>query len=139
MLDDILDGFEAHIVTVRLRREKQERAEAERRELERRRGLAKARRDRDNERKRLLNRLILTTRQVAQLRDLIGSYEQVEMSNTNGDLDRMIHWMRAQLSALEASLDPDNLAKELGTRKLFPEVDELVDPLGEPPQEQHWY
>ena len=139
MLDDIVDGFEAYIVTERLRREKQERAEAERRELERRRGLAKARRDRDNERKRLLNRLILTTRQAAQLKDLIGTYKQAGMLNTNGDLDRMVDWARSQLSALEASLRPDNLVKELDAQKLFPEVDELVDPLGEPPPERHWY
>ena len=137
MLDEIVAGFEAHIVTVRLRREKQERIETERRELERRRGLAKARRERENERKRLLNKLIRSKRQVAQLYEWIGSYEP--MAARHSEVGRMMRWARGQLSALETSLDPSTLANELSTRKLFPEIDELVDPLGEPPPERSWF
>ena len=64
MIDDIVDGLEAHLVTIRLRREAQEKAQAERREIERRRGLVKARIERESERKRLLQRLIRTEREV---------------------------------------------------------------------------
>lgn len=48
----------------------------------------------------------------------------------------MADWARAQLEALEAALDPVMLAAVLYARKLFPEVDELHDPLGEPPPER---
>ncbi len=137
LLDGIVDGLEGRIVTKRLEREKLERAEAEQQELERRRGLAKARRERENQRKRLLNRLIQTRRRVAQLREWIRSYEMV--ADIDSQLARMIEWAREQLSGLEMSLEPGTLVKELNTRRLFPETDDLVDPLGEPPLERYWY
>jgi hypothetical protein len=70
------------------------------------------------------------------LRDWISFYEP--MATSNGDLCRMIEWARTELSALETSLKPSTFAEELSARKLFPEVDELVDPLGEPPAERQW-
>lgn len=136
MLDDIIDGFEAHIANVRLRREQQERAEAERRELERRYGLAKARRERDNGRKRLLNQLIRTKRQVTQLRDWLAALATVQSPGIDADLSRMIGWVRARLVVLELSLEPAKIAEELKTHKLFSEVDTLHDPLGDPPLRQ---
>lgn len=139
LIDEIVDGFEAHLATIKLRREERERAEAEYNELERRRGLAKARREREGQRKRLLNRLIRTKRQAAQLREWISGHEQAALSKTDANLSRMMDWARAQLATLEASLDPIRLTEELSTRKLFPEFDELNDPLGEPPPERRWY
>lgn len=137
LLDDIVAGFEAHIANIRVRREKQERAEAERRELERRHDLAKARRQRESDRKQLLGSFIRTRRRADQLRDWIAFYEP--MAPTTGDLRRMIAWAHSELSALETSLEPSAFAEELNARKLFPEVDELIDPLGEPPPQRPWY
>jgi len=51
----------------------------------------------------------------------------------------MVGWARDRLATLEAILDPGKLSEELRTRKLFPEPDELHDPLGEPPPEQRWW
>jgi hypothetical protein len=137
LLDDIVVGFEAHIANIRLRREKQERADAEQRELERRHDLAKARRQRESDRKQLLGSFIRTRRRADQLRDWIAFYEP--MASINGDLRRMIAWARSELSVLETSLEPSTFADELNVRKLFPEVDELIDPLGEPPPQRPWY
>ena len=50
----------------------------------------------------------------------------------------MIDWARDRLVALEAFLDPIKLADELRARNLFPEVDELDNPLGDPPPEWRW-
>ena len=136
LLDEFVDSLEAHIVTKRLRREERERAEAEYRELERRRGLAKERRDRESERNRLLNRLIRTKRQVAELMDWLATYEHALNYDSDAALKRMIEWVRARLAALEASLEPANLVEELGARNLFPKIDELHDPLGDPPAER---
>jgi hypothetical protein len=90
LICEIVDGLEAHIVTTRIRREKREREEAERKELDRRRGLAKARRERECERKVLLNKLIRTERRVVQLRDWIESYEGKVMKGADPHLSRMI-------------------------------------------------
>jgi len=139
MIDEIIDGLEAHIVAGRHRREAREREEAERQELVRRHGLAKARRERESSRKSLLSKLTRTERQAAQLREWISTYEQRAKERSYPDLDRMLCWARDRLSAFEAVLDPSKLANELSTRKLFPEVDELHDPLGEPPPERRWW
>jgi hypothetical protein len=139
MVDEIVDGLEAHIVAGKHRREAREREEAERQELARRHSLAKARRERESNRKSLLSKLIRTERQVAQLREWISTYERHPKEGSHPDLDRMLSWARDRLSVLEATLDPSKLQSELNTRKLFPEVDELHDPLGEPPPERRWW
>lgn len=136
LFDEFVDGLEAHIVAKRLRREERERAEAEYRELERRRSLAKERRDRENERNRLLNRLMRAKRQVTQLKEWLATYEHVGTLSGDAALNRMFEWARARLAALEASLEPTKLVEELAAMNLFPEIDELHDPLGDPPAER---
>jgi hypothetical protein len=139
LLDDFIDALEAQIATVRLRREAQELAEAAEKELERRRDLANARRHREGERKRLLQKLIRTEQQVAQLRNWIATHKDRGVIGANTDTDRMFEWVLERLAALEAVLDPINLAEELRVRKLFPESDELHDPLGDPPPEKRYW
>lgn len=107
LLEDFVTGLEAHIVAERLQREEREKSEAEYKALERRRDLAKARCEREAERKRLLNKLVRFEREVAQLRNWQARYEQHAGTEANEDLDRMI--------------------------------DELFDPLGEPPEQRRWW
>ena len=86
-----------------------------------------------------LSKLIRTERQAAQLREWILTYERYAKEGSYPDLDRMLCWARDRLSVLDAILDPPKLASELRARKLFPEIDELHDPLGEPPAERRWW
>ena len=74
------------------------RAEAERQELARRRGLAKARRERESNRKSLVSRLMGTERQAAQLREWISAYERHARAEPNAELVRMLGWARDRLS-----------------------------------------
>jgi hypothetical protein len=100
-------------------------------ELARRRALAAARRTREAERTSLLRRLIRMERQADQLSGWIALCEtDVE---TTPEIQRMVDWAKVKLGGLEEFLDPSNLSQLLHTRNLFPEVDDLVDPLGEPP------
>jgi hypothetical protein len=138
MIDQIVDGFEAHIAAAKHRRQENERAEAERQELARRRALAKGRRERESNRKSLISKLMRTERQAAQLREWISDYERHSRAEPNADLERMMGWARYRLSSLEAIIDPRKVATELRDRKLFPEVDELDDPLGDPPESRWW-
>jgi hypothetical protein len=45
----------------------------------------------------------------------------------------MLAWARARLATLEATVDPQNLNDDLNSKKLFPEMDDLADPLGSRP------
>jgi hypothetical protein len=51
----------------------------------------------------------------------------------------MLEWTGRQLAELEAITDPANIAADLRARKLFPAIDELHDPLGDPPPERRWW
>lgn len=55
------------------------------------------------------------------------------------DTRRMTGWVRIELAKLETILDPVQLAQELRERELFPSVDQLHDPLGEPLDEPRWW
>lgn len=139
LVDEIVDGFEIHLAKIKLHREQRERAEAVHKELDRRRGLAKARREREAERRRILSRLIRTERQADQLRDWLSKHEHRFIAVPDTDLGRMITWTRDQLATLEDSLDPIKLADDVRARKLFAEIDDLHDPLGDPPPERRWW
>jgi hypothetical protein len=51
----------------------------------------------------------------------------------------MVSWVQEQLATLEAVIDPNMLLVSLREQSLFPEVDDLQDPLGEPPERGLWY
>jgi hypothetical protein len=51
---------------------------------------------------------------------------------------RLVAWARARLTTLEATVDPQHLNEDLKSKKLFPETDDLADPLGEPPGHSYW-
>jgi hypothetical protein len=117
-------------------------------ELARRRALAAARLTRENERTELLRKLVRMEREAEQLRGWIAqrqadqlrgwtAHRQAEVS-TSPEIQRMLDWAKAELAGLEAFLDPLKLSQLLIARNLFPEVDELVDPLGEPPPRSQW-
>lgn len=138
LLPDIVDGIETHIVSVRVRREEQERAEAVRRDLERRRALAKARKQREADREAVLANQMDLVRRARDLREWIGANQRMAVA-AEPELRRMLAWAKEQLADVERQLDPETLAADLQERKLFPEVDELHDPKGEPPSETRWW
>lgn len=135
----IAAGFEAHLVASRARREEQERREAERRELERRRELAKARRARETMRESLLRELSRNARKVKELRQWLEDAEAAGAEAASPDVVRMLDWVRAKLADLERSLTFGRLDEILRENELFPETDNLHDPLGDPPPRTGWW
>lgn len=108
------------------------------RELTRRRQLANARQERESERRALLVKLVRTEQRAGQLRDWIEAHEVSDVAEPNPELTRMLDWARAQLDAMNLAVAPTRVSEWLRDRNLFPEVDELGDPLGDPPPRQPW-
>ncbi|MEW6644121.1 MAG: hypothetical protein AB1586_26680 [Pseudomonadota bacterium] len=108
------------------------------RELARRRRLASARLDRERERQSLVAKLAFTQHRATQLRAWIGAFEGQGAVARSPELTRMLDWARGQLEMLDAEIDPVRVAQTLFDRNLFPEVDELHDPFGDPPPHQPW-
>lgn len=138
-MPSIAAGFEAHLVASRARREEQERREAERRELERRRELAKARRARETKRESLLRELSRNARKAKELRQWLEDAELAGAEVASPDVVRMLDWVRAKLADLERSLTFGRLDEFLRENELFPETDNLHDPLGDPPPRTGWW
>jgi hypothetical protein len=107
-------------------------------ELERRRTLAKLRNTRELERKKLLTRLLRAEQRALQLRQWISRIASSEEIPENSDLGRLLTWTRTGLLNLEKGIHPSSIADALRQLNLFPEHDELHDPLGDPPQQRPW-
>ena len=107
-------------------------------ELERRRALSKLRKARELERKKILARLLRVEHRAVQLRQWIARIENSEEIFVNSDLGRLLNWTRAELLNLENSIHPSSIVEALRQSNLFPEHDELADPLGDPPPQRPW-
>jgi hypothetical protein len=111
---------------------------ADQNELQHRRSLALARQERETERKVLLGTLMETERQTDHLRAWIARRALQFKPEASGELSRMLRWASDELAALDRASEPVHLATTLRRQDLFPEVDKLIDPLGDPPPRQPW-
>jgi hypothetical protein len=107
-------------------------------EIERRRALSRLRNTREFERKKLLARLLRAEQRTVQLRQWMTKTASSEEIPENSDLGRFVSWTRAELLNLENSIRPSSIAEALRQSNLFPEHDELHDPLGDPPPRRPW-
>jgi hypothetical protein len=107
-------------------------------ELARRRKLFFARRERESDREALLDHFTRATARAEALRNWIQAYAGPERSDLYPEIRRMIDWAKAELKDVEAGLEAGRLNDGLRDRNLFPEIDDLADPLGEPPARLGW-
>ena len=107
-------------------------------ELGRRQQLAAARRGRESDRLALLGQLVDAQRRADELKNWINAHARQGDDNSHPDLQRMVGWATAQIKDLELFLSPERISATLQERDLFPEVDPLNDPLGEPPRHHIW-
>lgn len=107
-------------------------------ELGRRQQLAAARRQRESERLAFLAQLVDAQRRSDELKRWISANSRPSDHETSPELRRMVEWAASQLDDLERILNPGRIAERLQERELFPEVDPLNDPKGEPPRHRIW-
>lgn len=138
IVPSILVGFVARLATLCSRREEQEEREAAFRELERRREMAKAREIREAKRERLLREMARNRRKANELRNWLQEAEATGAANASPEISRMVDWMQQKLFELEQALSAKRLANVLAAQDLFPETDDLYDPLGNPPSQYRW-
>jgi hypothetical protein len=106
--------------------------------LERRRRLARRRQAREFERKKFLAGLLRAEHRAVQLRQSIARIENGNERLTHSDLGRFLDWTRNELLNVEKSIHPSGIAQALRQSGLFPEGDQLNDPLGDPPPQRPW-
>lgn len=133
MIADIVEGLKALLASEKARREKREEDERQWAELSRRRDLAKKRKLREETRVAYLRELVELQREAADIRTWLATVPDTIEDGQATELTRMIHWARARLAFLEKETTINAAAARFEGKALFPEVDELHDPLGDPP------
>tara|TARA_R110000868_G_scaffold411283_2_gene702784 strand:+ start:65003 stop:66259 length:1257 start_codon:yes stop_codon:yes gene_type:complete len=139
MVPDIVAGIELVLETVRVRREESEERERRWQELQRRRKLAHARKEREEKRLVHLDRIVKLRREAREIRDWLASLPDDAKPSEDNDLGRMLIWVGQRLGEIDRQTGIEAARSFAGTGDLFPEIDELQDPLGDPPERNGWY
>jgi len=138
MVPDIVAGIELVLESVRVRREESEERKRRWQELQRRRKLAHARKEREEKRLAHLDRIVELRREAREIRDWLASLPDDAKPSEDSDLGRMLLWVGNRLEEIDRQTGMDAARSFAGTSDLFPEVDELHDPLGDPPPNSSW-
>jgi hypothetical protein len=139
LLDDITVGLEAVLAVRKSRREEQEERERRWQERARRRELARKRAEREEERANYLNSIINAHNKIGRLHQWLADAEAVSKSSAPSALTQLINWARQRLAKLETMVDPVHIDHDLKEKGLFPEIDKLHDPEGDPPDEPYFW
>jgi hypothetical protein len=138
LVPDIVIGLSVSLSVEKSRREEREESNRRWRELERRRELAAKRRDREKKRHTFLAKTIARNNTIGRLREWLALNASAAEAMPNSNFARMIVWVRDRLIALQTAADPRQIDDALKTWELFPEVDGLHDPEGDPPRDRWW-
>lgn len=137
VLDAFVDGgrliLAAKAEEARLSAEREHR----RHEMMHRRLLAEKRAKREEDRLKYLRAIAEIRGEVANLRATINLIPSTD--NLPAEYQRMIEWAQTRLADLEAKTTVDQIQASLVAQALFPEVDDLHDPKGEPPQRVNYW
>ena len=138
MVSDIVAGIELILEAIRVGREESEERERQWKELQRRRALANARKEREERRFSHLQRIVELRREAREIRDWLAELSETAQPSEDSDLGRMLLWVRDRLAEIDRQTGSDAAQAIAGEANLFPEVDELYDPLGDPPTGYGW-
>jgi len=138
LLESIVDGIEAILVFRRVEREQREERERRWNELCQRRELARKRSERERQRLGYWRRIARIQRETGMLRQWLEEAARSNGDVTTNNVRRMVDWIRLRLAALEESISIRSVDEILSSSGLFPEVDDLTDPLGDPPNEPRY-
>jgi hypothetical protein len=83
-----------------------------------------------------LKDLVAQTREAAEIRKWLATLELD--ANAQNEYSRFVDWAKSRLAVLEAALSKENVVRIAKEEKLFPEIDDLHDPLGEPPRDYYY-
>lgn len=143
-VESLLDGFVVGLQTILALRkaEREERDERERqhRELARRRDLAEKRAAREDKRVAYLTSILDLHDEIERLRRWVDLARGMPDGGASSSLARMIAWTTRRLETLEIAVAPESIEEHLHEEALFPIVDDLYDPEGEPPEDSYrWW
>ena len=133
MIEEIAVGVDALLAVRKANREESEERQRQFAELVRRREMARKRGEREKKRGELLSELIELQHEADELDAWLASGPLRDALAEDSSNARMLVWARVRLAELRERTSPDGIQSGLESGALFPTVDDLHDPLGEPP------
>jgi hypothetical protein len=131
-LEDVIEDISIGIITyaagLKLDREASERRERNWERQSRVRARAEKRRNRENERSKILDELVGISTEAAKLRTWLAEAEKWPQPSQSNEFTKFVAWARTRLAYLEQAVEPGEIADALKSKQLFPEIDPLVDP-----------
>jgi len=139
MLENILAGIQVVLANKKSERERDEEKARIRAEMVRRRDLSKKRELREEQRAAYLSNLMRRRREASELRDWLASVSADTAVDQPGEAGRMLYWVKERLADIDAQITLKTAILGPDGKSLFPAVDDLHDPLGEPPEPQGYF
>lgn len=138
MVPEMVAGIELILKAICVRREEREERERQWKVLQHRRQLAQARSEREEKRLRHLRQIIELRKEAYEIRAWLDSLPSATEPSESSNLGRMLLWVRERLTEIERGTGIDAACSFADMDELFPDVDELCDPLGDPPLGTGW-
>jgi hypothetical protein len=137
LLDSIVTGFEVLLASRRAQRLEREQRAREEAELARRQALAEERRKREKKRRDLLREVMSKSAEAATIRQWLSSIDPGD-GDESEEFGKFIAWARQRLTVLEYAVSCLKVAEVVRAQELFPSLDKLHDPQGEPPRRYYY-
>ena len=128
LVEDMAIGLIAYAAGLKLKHEESERW---RRNWERKcrvQRRAEERQCREEQRRAILDGLVAISVERDRLRTWLKEVEHWPAPSQRDELTRFVDWAQSRYDHLEHQIEPTGIAKALRERKLFPEIDPLLDP-----------
>lgn len=128
LLDVIVGGIVTYLAGVKAQREQRERWQRDWQRQQERARLARAREERETQRREFLRRFVKLSIEAEELKSFVAQLRELTPENPAGELTRMLEWAESKLLHLQSELTPDGVAVALREQGLFPEIDNLASP-----------
>jgi hypothetical protein len=139
LIDSIGVGLDALLAVRKARREEPEERERKWQELSRRRDLKRRRAEREKDRLTYLNEVMELEREIEELRQWVTAAKPKAECVPASDFARLFNWAQQRLNVLVEKVTLERLEGDLQAKRLFPETDDLHDPLGDPSETEGWW
>jgi hypothetical protein len=127
LADDIVGGIITYLAGLKARREERERWQRDWEQRQRLAELARAREEREAQRREFLKRFVAMSTEANELKSFLTRLRERMPARPSVELAHLVEWTEARLQCLEDELTPDGISAALEERELFPEIDQLSD------------
>jgi hypothetical protein len=139
MVENIILGLKVVLAHEKQLREEREEGERRRAEYARRLDLLKKRQEREDRRIKYVRELNDLRREISRIEDWLASLPSDISCDQSTDVGRMLIWAQDRSAKLKMKASIKSISATLTRESLFPETDELHDPMGDPEKPKGYF